>query len=365
MGIKFAFWCETTYQLINILKFVYGNTENSYRNSDIYLVNKFRNYDYIVEKLEQEKVFCNVYKVNPYNYATNSIVAKLQVLEALLNPKKSIVTQVENKGFQLKKYQKIVIASQTHIAENFIFAERQKRIYLIEDGVGTYLQKKINILKSRYHNVIARVLYGEYEIEKIYLNEPEMYQGEWECQINKLIVNNEKKDGFYLMLERILKKNRELRNQNQIIFLSQIGINEKQLMNEKKIVDTIKEVLKDDFTIRLHPDDPIDKYDNIFLDCGDDIWELVSKEKIFDTSILISSFSTAQFVPKLLYNKEPILIFTGYLFTDDKKEHKEMVSLCSYLYKVYNKKDKIIIVTSYKELKEILGNIYREVLEEE
>lgn len=357
MSIKFAFWCETTYQLINILKFVYDNTENSYMNSDIYLVNKFRNYDYIVNKLEQEKVFGNVYRVDPYNYSTNIMVTKLQVLMALINPKKSIMNQVQNKDFQLKKYQKIVIASQTHIAENFIFAERQKRIYLIEDGVGTYLQKKANIFKARYHNIIARILNGKYEIEKIYLNEPNMYQGEWECPICKLVISKEKKKEFYFMLDRILKRRKKFSKQHEIMFLSQSCINEEQVLNERKIVCTIKKKLKDNFIIRLHPDDPIDKYDNALLDYGDEIWELVSKEEILDTSVLISSFSTAQFVPKLLYNKEPILIFTGYLLTDDKTVHKEIMSLCTYLYRIYSDKKKVIIVKSYEELEKILDNI--------
>jgi hypothetical protein len=126
----------------------------------------------------------------------------------------------------------------------------------------------------------------------------------------------------------------------------------------KSIVDGSMKILKSSsFVYRVHP---IEKIENSFyknfckLDKYQNMWEIECQNSITSDHILMSFFSTASFTPKLLYGKEPYLIFldrlTGYDFLNSDNLIRGLKSL-------YKNPKKIMQPKSVDELFEIIENL--------
>ena len=116
---------------------------------------------------------------------------------------------------------------------------------------------------------------------------------------------------------------------------------------------------------RKHPRETSFSSDWAYVDDGTAMWELVCQEHLSDDSVLISSFSTAMLTPKLLYNKEPWLIYTYKLYKNYFVEDNPMTCglnqgisvMVEQIKKVYSRPEKIICVQNIKEIKDTLEMI--------
>jgi hypothetical protein len=92
---------------------------------------------------------------------------------------------------------------------------------------------------------------------------------------------------------------------------------------------------------------------------SNDLWELICARQITDNHVLISGYSTAQFSPKFLYNKEPWLIFTFKLYTGFFSDQKieSMQEVIERIRNGYENKEKLLIPKNVEELKEALVRI--------
>ena len=107
------------------------------------------------------------------------------------------------------------------------------------------------------------------------------------------------------------------------------------------------------FVVRLHPRQKEAEYEGFTLDKNRLLWELIVLQHINNRSVLIASFSTAQLVPKLLYNLEPALIFTYPLYlSDTSSEVYNRIELAvENLKRIYSEPQKIAAIHEYSELK--------------
>ena len=90
----------------------------------------------------------------------------------------------------------------------------------------------------------------------------------------------------------------------------------------------------------------------IYMDYSRDIWELLCVDKISDNHILISMCSTAQLIPKMLFNKEPYLIFTYKLFKNvlPNEVYNKIENMVENIKSVYQDKTKIYVPTNIEEV---------------
>lgn len=81
--------------------------------------------------------------------------------------------------------------------------------------------------------------------------------------------------------------------------------------------------------------------------------------QITDQNILISAFSTAQFMPKIMKDAEPTIIFTyRLLFSSlDDPFLKDFAKLIDDFRGLYRNPDKIYVPATFEELETILSQI--------
>ena len=130
----------------------------------------------------------------------------------------------------------------------------------------------------------------------------------------------------------------------------------RHLKKEKEIIDIIKAVKGDEVVVRLHPRETEKRvYKSLHIENDRAMWELICENNLSEKSILIASFSTAQFTPKMYCNKEPRLVFTYKLYDDYKEgEIEKFTLMVEKLREVYTDKERILIPKSIQDLKEAI-----------
>ena len=123
---------------------------------------------------------------------------------------------------------------------------------------------------------------------------------------------------------------------------------------EKKLLN-----YRDDMLVRIHQSDFRESIIKIDNDNKRKLWELVCLDHISEEMYLLSWFSTAQFMPKILFDKEPGIILTFPLYKKyfSEKEYEEFVQFTEDVKQIYRDKSKIIIIESLDALEQQLKRI--------
>ena len=81
------------------------------------------------------------------------------------------------------------------------------------------------------------------------------------------------------------------------------------------------------------------------------MWELECIQSINDGNVIFAAFSTAQFTPKLLFDKNPYIIFLYKIFDLEVKGADEMIERFAHTYKY---KSKIFVPKCMEEIDDII-----------
>ncbi len=122
---------------------------------------------------------------------------------------------------------------------------------------------------------------------------------------------------------------------------------------EFDILNTIAQNSRDDLIVRVHPRQKAEIYKEYFRDEINNLWELECEKQITDEHILISAFSTAQVMPKLLGGKEPTIIFLFKIFGC----YDDCMKIVEKMVNMYQNKEKIYIPESINELERIIKKL--------
>ena len=76
------------------------------------------------------------------------------------------------------------------------------------------------------------------------------------------------------------------------------------------------------------------------------MWELIALDDLSEDDVLICFFSTAAFTPKILFDKEPKIIFLFDLLPEKMFNAKELVSGLS---EIYSNSNKVMVPTTIDE----------------
>ena len=89
------------------------------------------------------------------------------------------------------------------------------------------------------------------------------------------------------------------------------------------------------------------------------LWELECINQIDDRNILISAFSTTQFMPKILKDVEPTVLFTYRLLLSDLDDPflKDFANLIDDFRGLYRNPEKIYVPATFEELETILDTL--------
>lgn len=344
---KSLFICDTPYQVINSISLA-KNEENP----DIYIYNQFKSAESIAENLKKTDIFKNVILVDKYN-SFNGVVNKFVTLIRIFLPLYTL-KKYSRSRFKKTEYKRIYTSFFTSFTDSVKLVNPDAEIIQYEDGIGSYSTKDFQVTcRTTLFKIINELLIDNrltYNVKEFYLNRPECYDFDIKSEIKKLeqLPFGEKTEKVFEYKGNDIYKNSRFVYLTQPLYQTVIG--DEAVKTEKIILEKIK----DDVILRVHPRQKMEEYEGYNIDDIGNLWEIECAKQISDNSVLIGAYSTAQFTPKMLCNKEPYVIFTYKIYKSELAGAAEMIEK---LRKMYKNSDKVIVAESLEHLQNIIGEL--------
>lgn len=365
---SYLFVCSTQYAILNSINIVLSDKKKYNGKTDIVIFHQTRDIKNLSKIIKKNKIFENIYDF-PFINKKNAFYLFLLLafpsvfLSRLCLNKRSLDS--------LKNKYKIIIAQSQLYAALFKTINKNAVAYLLEDGVSSYTSRTSDINRRSFFFRLAnktflrRMLIADIKGHLLY--KPEMYCGE-KAFIEKLPEHKVQNRNIYNLIFKYLDN--DLYNSHQFIYLGAPYYGLKLLMSNPSdadsgieerckllVDDAMKALKKRSFVYRIHPIEKIEKsyYEEFcILDNCKNMWEMECQNSITNDHVLLSFFSTAAFSPKIIYDKEPYVIFlhkiTGFNFFNAD-------SLIYRLQSMYTDPQKVMQPENAKELSTILKDL--------
>lgn len=358
--MRACFICETPFQLLNVLNFVVNQKEYCFQHIDLFIGDKFNDYEKISARLEEQRIFNNIYKYS-YSKEKNSFFSKCLfryfyvIYPSLFINYAIIDTSKINNDFD---YSYIFVSTLTRFGMAMIMSNPNAKTCYFDDGLGTYIGK-IGIKSiTKKRKLVYKVLRKDYRHlhpEVLYVNNMDMCFSQWDVPIRSLPSLVTISENFKEILYNVFMPPDPVYKEKKVILLSQPYYKIERGIKDN--TDVVCENLnKKSYIVRLHPLEGKIENSSLIIDNSNTLWELICAEYISDDNILIGKCSTAQLVPKILFNKEPIVIFTYKLYTyisiELQKKYHEIYLIAK---KSYKNSEKVIEIQNLNELKVVFN----------
>lgn len=246
---------------------------------------------------------------------------------------------------------------------NLAYLNKNAEIIFIEDGLGSYYKRIGSLTQSLVSKIIGMFTKRSSEHlnpDKVYVYRPEICKIEYNTSIMKL---NSSFDS-----QKIINKlfNNDLLNNNyfECIYFGQPYLIQGYNKIELEVCESVKRVFKN-FVIRPHPRQDKGCYNGFKCEYSNALWESICKYDIDGNSVLIGTFSTAQFSPKFIYDTEPYIVFTYKLYRNifSRNEYDKINNILKNTIQLYQNKSKIVVpetkeelILNLKHIKNIIAN---------
>lgn len=354
--MKACYVCDTPFQVLNSINHRYHFRGDI---ADIYIGNQFYNCKEIAKALDLEQLFDHVYVYDCPNYRgkTDYVISKIK---EIIDIEDCMNSWLHTKNAELNSYDVIYMSLYTRFSYGLRELNPRAEVVFFEDGCGTYLGKE-HEWSFETRKKIFRLLrkdFPDLRYSKLLVNNMDYYRINNPSKnesVDSLPQFNAEDRNLLGLLTRVFDVSKDdLYQHNRIVYLSAPNDNhiDKYWEIENRILMELNGINKS-FVVRLHPRQKEAEYEDFTLDKNRLLWELIVLQHINNRSVLIASFSTAQLVPKLLYNLEPALIFTYPLYlSDTSSEVYNRIELAvENLKRIYSEPQKIAVIHKYSELK--------------
>lgn len=351
--VPYAFVCETPLHLLNTVNFVVNTEENLKGKCDLYLYHQFADSDRLSDRLKASGLFRQVYDFSPYSPKQNRL-QKAATFVHLLQPMRYLKRHCQNKWKNDCTYEHLMLGYFTMFSDHLRQVFPEARPVLIEDGIGSYYIDDLEkTARSRPLALINRYFLGRrlsYLPETIYLNSPAYRPGD-RYKVQRLEPLCRENPALPFLKEFFAYRPETRYAAHKIIYLTQPlkEITPKANAIEEKVLSLLP---PDDFLVRVHPRQDKQQYDQFVQDESNNIWELISADQITDDHLLIGAFSTAQFSPKMIFDKEPQLLFLYQIYGG----FPNTEPLIECLKRAYRSPEKIMVPKNLDELQQILNS---------
>ena len=358
-----AIFADTPIQIFFTL--VFSEHYSMRSRTDVYIIDEFSGSRRSMEALKHSGLFRNVYYIEKDKSKRLSL--KVRKVLGLINPGSYAVNHL-NCDIGEKKYDAIFLSSSSYIKTVLTFASKGSTVMAYEDGIGSYFYDLFLYAGERDYLRFTQLFHRKIQIKTMYLTSPMFYSGPDDKKIFPLGNIAGLAESYREEIRNVFRsisdgEQKSYRPYTYIYFNQPIDrvveiLGEEVLRKEKQILDAIDHCR---LIVRLHPrENRTDFYNDIETDRTGYCWEMVCERDIDESKYLIGHFSTAQFTPKLLYNKEPYLLFLFEMFDvneDNRTEHRRCVEQSK---KMYSDPTKIACPQSVDELKGFLNMARRE-----
>lgn len=364
----FASVCWTPFQIINVLNYKeqYAKDEEM----ELYICDKFQNAREIFDNLRKVGGISRVYFVGNIDYdSLNGWKKKEKILKDLFFPRKVINDSVEGE-FDINKKKYDYVVSSGYLNFNVLFTtylqkkDENVRCYFVDDGMESYLEKNTWDMYSPIYKKVSHMTHiggAIMNVEKLFVYAPELVAVKTKYkEICPLTFGS---DTSYQ--ERVnavfgYQKNDILKEKKVIYFdqLSTCDFKDRNLIEiQKKVMEIIERYWsKNQWLIKMHPRAKVDLYGEETTKLITSApWELYCGDIIEDSTILIAISSTACITPKLIYGKEPVVLYLEKLFIND--QERKVSQFFQKIKDMYKNVDRFFIPESFEELESILTNL--------
>ena len=352
---NYAVVCDTPIQIMNAVRFA-----ESHGNSDIYIYHQFKGSREISRRLNSLGIFNNVYDIERYKPKN-----KITTLLRLIFSRRTINRHCSEKvPFNKKNYGTLVLCAKTPFALNMHIALDSADVIMLEEGAGSYFVNVNNDTTVLFRFIDETVFGGRLKLKPsaIYVSNTELYSGE---MTDNCIPIPPCGENCIEELEKVFDYHENRSYDKKTAYLTQPldEIDGTLKISESELLKDISNAVSGSLVIKLHP--RMRDYDCQNLEIAENnLWELEClKNKITDDHILISCFSTAQIIPKILPDCEPTLVFTyRILFEEDSFESERwrgIIEFTDKLKKIYKSPEKIFVPETKNKLIEFLKGKYK------
>lgn len=359
---KFVFVADTPLQVLNSIRFVCENQENSAGISDMYIYHQFKNSREISERLKKGCLFNNVYDIEPYKLY-KGFVRKPVTLFRILLPKLAIKKSAKQKiPLDDKAYETICLCCPTQFITGLHMVYPEARTLLIEDGTGSYLGDIVGDNETGLFKAIDRLIFGGklgVKPEKIYLSNPELAEGT--VSYEKGLLKPISADTMTKVKSIFGYIENDLYLAHRVVYLTQPLDARPGYMpeNDSLVMKFVAEVFGETYIARVHPRQSDMDFSGLSKDTVCNLWELECINGINGEKILIGAFSTAQFMPKILTGAEPYVICTYKLLFNDLSDPfwQNAQDFVESFKKMYKNPNRIIVPETFEEFETVLRSL--------
>ena len=356
-----CFVCTTPYQIMGAIAIV----QDKQMDADLYFYGTFNRYEDVAEKLSKAHVFNKVIAIDFSPYVD---IGKLRTLWQVVNSKKIVSSVIPPDII----YDSIYSSNRAHTNLLLIYElsrrnPRMKYIYF-EDGVGTY-GDKISILKKRTrgHNLIEifkRCNSINPSKTSIMVTHPELLNVSsipfkilpmpflhYSLSMSKLL-----REVFSVYDSDILNK--------RVVFFDTVrdkySFKDPIIIKMDECLNLFVSVFsKSDIVYKSHPRSSVVLSDDMGFKT--DLSTSVPVEVFYyemtelNNRILVGNLSTALFTPKLMFDKEPIVISLHRIVIP---KDTKCLSFFEKMRLMYKDKNRIVAPANMEELKFYLKNYH-------
>ena len=361
--------CFSKYQLINIINYIkkYNINDNKI---DLFIDYRVLSNDEI-SRLKELNKFTNIilYKDFEKPFILKKIFFRIK---GIINPLFTIKQLLIYKGDFAKvseSYDECIFSFQFMLSIALCFITNRNNIHMIEDGAVSYFSYNVEdrFVTNLFYAVLCRSL-KKINPKRLYVNNKSLVVDEVATKFIEVLNLDVIDDVLFKELCYLFSFDLNMAenyNAYKIIYFNQP--NDFKIKDYYLVEDRICCMLHKyrHSLYRLHPRNRNKSfyYDNLQIDSATNMWDLSSK-CISNDILLISSFSTSLFSPKLLFGKEPYLIFTSCLYNNFFKDKNIINNLFSFIDRFknsYHDKSKICIISDYNELSSIINKFYSNI----
>lgn len=354
---RICFVCSTPLQVMHCLNIARNNFDSDKYIKDIYLEHSFYKSNEVAEKLATCGCFENVFVFGTFNAKVQSSVI-LRIL-SLLCPVSILKYYNLNEEYEICRYDNLFISMYNYFTRTIILSLQFDKICLYEDGIGLYLGTTLDNTKNPFVvRLLNRFLFHNklnFKPDKVYLSDSSFFCNSFGAELVKLKnINNDNKS-----LDDIKKvfsyKQNNIYKQNHLVYLTQpldeIN-NENASLIENMFLNQISKECLNDYVIRLHPRQKQESYQYYRRDTYNNLWELECIYQITGNNVLVSYYSTAAFMPVILFNKKPYIIFLKNILEEKlseqiKENMEKMIGVLENLYG--SEKNRVIVPSSIED----------------
>ena len=357
--MKIAIVCDTAYQVLNALSLTNEFVQDAENSVDLFIGHQFVNSRKIAEQIQKENICTAVYGFVPKKQAAG-MVGKVKRVFEIIDNEKSVLGQLEEAvDVKAKQYDAIFMSLPSHFATSLTFMFPKAKVYYFDDGIGSYNGSiGINCI-AKMNQIIYRLLgknLNQLKPEVVYLNNPG-FSRNLDQELRQIPALTNATSQFWDMISRIWSYEDDGYYRNhKVLYLTQPSDGDVTYDEVHDLMVELLDPYSETCLLRPHPRQTDVNSGSMEIDNHRAMWELVCAGQITDEHLLISHYSTSQILPKIIYNKEPVLVFCYKMAVSKSTsiDTTEMDDVVQRLREAYSDPSKIYVPETREEMVMVL-----------